>query len=950
MKDVFRFVFTRASQKLCDKEIKTVGIPAYSDEDASKLVKKLNQLCILGRKEEYIELLTAYIQSGAFIANLNNLDPLIIQAYNIINCKPSSVSVQAIQSLYKSKAKPANLKKVLKSQKIQVADSLVALSALGIAGLNGNLNYQKILSGINLLEYILFPKPKKITDYQLKKILSYPILLPEGILGIRCCKDERKPGEPKELLAKSSILKKFNQKNVNNPDEKCSGCDCDDNCHDLDEDCICIKPYVSDLLVVKEELSCYEVADISFIENIMIGELKERNHRHLLRTEEFSETESIRSRTEEKDYQVTERFGLQIESASTIKQEVSGDAGVTINTWGPNYNATATGNVAGSFSKSTSQRLARTYAKEIVDRSVLKIQESVRELRSKTRIEEIEEINTHKFEGVDPNSHRAGIYHWVNKKTKAQVMSYGKRMMFDLIIPEPSALYKHLMELQFKDQTTLEEPEKPTIIVSGSEVTLHPDLITDNNYLDLVQEHDISGVVPPIPKEVIIPFALSATPGAIPNYVEEKSITIPPEYKIKDLKWDPSGGWYIFTGSGDIKIFIGDLQYKNGAPVNLSTGNIKGLTGTIPLVVMANNLNAYGFSMEIECERLEEVYIMWQLEVYEKIMASYYEKKAAYDSELERIKNQKLKYGRNPFLNREIERTELKRSAISILMCKHFTNFNAMKEKVEPCGFPHFDFKQSEEEGKIIQFFEQAFDWHLMTYLFYTDQWARLCKWPEMIDINSGDPLFDKFLKSGAAKIQIPVRPELEDYVNWFLTTGEIWGLDGDPPIPGDPHYISIIQEIKEQKQCHYTDRDGYLSVVNGSDIVALHDSGYHWDYINGQVDQLLIDNDIDREIVIDCVVYRIIKIVQVGTNPEKWKIQLDRNYEGDTTGNIKFQVGALFVGAPWEVNTPTQLIYLRNDKDCLPCYPLPPCPVEDSASGIGANTPQLGTIGKKNN
>ena len=37
---------------------------------------------------------------------------------------------------------------------------------------------------------------------------------------------------------------------------------------------------------------------------------------------------------------------------------------------------------------------------------------------------------------------RAGIFYWVNRVGHAQVFNYGKHMMFDMIVPEPAALFK----------------------------------------------------------------------------------------------------------------------------------------------------------------------------------------------------------------------------------------------------------------------------------------------------------------------------------------------------------------------------------------------------------------------------------------------------------------------------------------------------------------------------
>jgi hypothetical protein len=202
--------------------------------------------------------------------------------------------------------------------------------------------------------------------------------------------------------------------------------------------------------------------------------------------------------------------------------------------------------------------------------------------------------------------------------------------------------------------------------------------------------------------------------------------------------------------------------------------------------------------------------------------------------------------------------------------------------------------------------------------------WARKCKWPELIDENSGDPLFDKFLMSGAARVQVPVRPGMDKIFTWFLVTGQIWGAMGQPPLPGETEYVAMIQELKEARQGNYDERPGLIDATNGSDVLKLKDSTHYWDSINNEPDTLAIENDRDREILINYEVYRIVKVEQTSAgDPTKWNITVDQPYPGPTASNMKHAVGAVFVGAPWEVVTPTQLVYLRNPTDALPTYPL---------------------------
>jgi hypothetical protein len=54
------------------------------------------------------------------------------------------------------------------------------------------------------------------------------------------------------------------------------------------------------------------------------------------------------------------------------------------------------------------------------------------------------------------------------------------------------------------------------------------------------------------------------------------------------------------------------------------------------------------------------------------------------------------------------------------------------------------------------------------------------------------------FLQAGAARVLVPVRPSYTKAVLHYLSTGgEIWGGE-DVPLPDDPMYVSIVEEIME--------------------------------------------------------------------------------------------------------------------------------------------------------
>jgi hypothetical protein len=133
-----------------------------------------------------------------------------------------------------------------------------------------------------------------------------------------------------------------------------------------------------------------------------------------------------------------------------------------------------------------------------------------------------------------------------------------------------------------------------------------------------------------------------------------------------------------------------------------------------------------------------------------------------------------------------------------------------------------------------------------------------------------------------------------------------------------------MIQELKEANQGDYADRPGLVEAVHGNDVLLLTNSTHYWDLISDQPNTLNLDNDVDREILVNYKVYRIVKVEQanVGDN-STWNITIDKPYTEASAKNMKHAVGSVFVGAPWEVVIPTELVYLRNQKDKLPVYPL---------------------------
>jgi hypothetical protein len=84
-----------------------------------------------------------------------------------------------------------------------------------------------------------------------------------------------------------------------------------------------------------------------------------------------------------------------------------------------------------------------------------------------------------------------------------------------------------------------------------------------------------------------------------------------------------------------------------------------------------------------------------------------------------------------------------------------------------------------------------------MTYQFYPYFWGRKSNWIRTRGIKDTDPIFEKFLQAGYARVVVPVRPRMNDAMLYYYHTGQIW-MGGPPPGINDLSYLSLADEIAE--------------------------------------------------------------------------------------------------------------------------------------------------------
>lgn len=574
---------------------------------------------------------------------------------------------------------------------------------------------------------------------------------------------------------------------------------------------------IGDLKVVKQTLLGYYDGEVAHIENVLKGESRERSHRKLDRSETTVFTSDESTTETERNTQSTDRYEVKREAEQTIKEDMSIKAGLTVTaSFGPVV-TTATGDFAYSTSRQQSEKSSLNFARELVDRSVSKVQTKVRVERTAKTFSEAEEINKHRVDNSDPgNEHIVGIYRWVDKRYRAQVYNYGRRLMLEFVLPEPAAFYRAAKK---RDLSALLGISPPPPLVNELGKPLGVSDITPALYRRYVSRYQVAGVSAPPPLFVFVGTTL--TKEGIEQGAEKatanatKEFTVPEGYVLNYYSATVTALW---RNHAKMTVQIGRDEYPvltethpNGAPMkNIRLGmpdEITTTTGSVPVSVATYDVLAYALNVQGLCAQTPEKLATWQHQTYDKIVAAYQAQQNAYDQRIAQatgFEGIRIE-GRNPGANRVIEQLELKKLCITMMTGQHFGDFNAMTDPAnQPTKHPEVDVLRALADGPIVQFFEQAFEWEQMTYLFYSYFWGRKQNWVNVSQLTSEDPLFERFLTAGAARVIVPVPLQYKNAVLFLLQSDKpaladrVW-RGGERLTLDDPLYRSLEAELRDQ-------------------------------------------------------------------------------------------------------------------------------------------------------
>lgn len=576
---------------------------------------------------------------------------------------------------------------------------------------------------------------------------------------------------------------------------------------------------IADYNKVEQTIHGYIEGEVAHIENIMAREFKEKSTKRLRQKDSTVSKATEQEREKLTDTTTADRYEMQSEVANVLQNSSDFNAGVNVNAQyeGDPYtiNAGAFANYATHNASEESTVEAVTAAQEVTERTLDRIITKVKEERVDKIVESFEENNTHGFDNRKGDKHVVGVFRWVDKIFKNQVLNYGKRLMFEFMVPEPAKLHKLALQ-GFSKQQQLQKPQDPrtasvNTLSDYSQVTTEAIAYWASQYnvaLNAKPEASIS-----VSKGFHGNFERTGifTSGA-------DTIIIPEGYEVNAARASVSFdfGPPFVDGSG-FTVNVGDKMYNFQPTLHTSLSDIPftGLGGVqreLSVAYKAYDCGTFTLSVVADCTLTPEALNQWKQDTFNAIITAYEEAVKEYNNKLITQQTQGVQIlGDNPGFYRQIENTVLRKNCISYLIDQNpdaalsfgkqgLITTNDGSDTVNLANMKVAVGADLDRYSSFVKFMEQAFEWDIMSYHFYPYYWANRNAWSAMYQYNdTHDHLFKAFMQSGMARVIVTVRPGFEEAVRYYMQTGQIWN-GGEVPVIEDELYLSIVEELRQPK------------------------------------------------------------------------------------------------------------------------------------------------------
>ncbi len=400
-------------------------------------------------------------------------------------------------------------------------------------------------------------------------------------------------------------------------------------------------------------------------------------------------------------------------------------------------------------------------------------------------------------------------YFQMMRKWRVQLYRYGLRMTYDVVIPNPGAdLRKKIDQLRQIDEELNTPFQFPVTLTD----------ITPDSYQNLQSQWGGAVDHPPKPTE-----PAQATDMLHPPQDSDRA-----NFTFGKIAVDIKEGYHVKENGATIQFtavhhpedqfsfgVVGGQRYIGYSDSSLLLPNWNGKSGHLELVYYYNFIVQGGaILLDVPADVDQETISAWQTKALDTMHQAAQD---AYDAKRNILSNQRaalvLELSQFDALTlRQMEREEITKGVLRWLFGPSFSLMpaaiqkvfvsmaqkNGNLDKMDVSALTSEQWEYMMEFGEFVKFLQTAIEWENMLFFLYPYYWGPPSEWDNLRFLDHPDALHRRFLRSGAARVVLSIRPGFEESFTALVDSGSFTQLNPNHP------YVTIAQEIEAYAKTHY--------------------------------------------------------------------------------------------------------------------------------------------------
>jgi hypothetical protein len=391
------------------------------------------------------------------------------------------------------------------------------------------------------------------------------------------------------------------------------------------------------------------------------------------------------------------------------------------------------------------------------------------------------------------------------RRWRSDLYRYGVRMTYDVVLPDPGReLRQRYMEIQHIDAQLAE----------GFQFSLSPSNISAFNWKQL---GDIYHAVLPAPPENRTlqvnksvgyqpPVVGEGTPWVRSNFAEELQLDVPDAWKLSSLVAEVEAStwtseqigpqrWITVIGGGVVKSFDADNSGYVSGYVELRPNQLP-QSGSIKINFKLRGIAAGHIQLLATVTPTDATWAAWQGRCWTTLRDAAYndfgqkrdrlrERRAALQREIDAVDAVTL---------RRMEREQIMRLVLNWLFPGFGSiNISGILDALEqPSLLDAGTWQQVMEYGEYIKFVHSAIDWDNVMVLLFPYFWDSERRQSKKLFFNHPDPQHREFIRAGAARVVLAIRPGFEQEVVSLLDQGKLGTL------PDGHRFQKVVDDVQK--------------------------------------------------------------------------------------------------------------------------------------------------------